>query len=65
MNPERWQQTERLYNSVLELETARREAFLQEACAGDEPLRKEITRLPAQQPEAENLLETPAFEVVA
>ena len=65
MNPERWQQIKRLYNSALELEPARREAFLQEACAGDDSLRKEIERLLAQKTEAEDLLGKPALEVAA
>jgi serine/threonine protein kinase len=65
MNPERWQQIKRLYNSALELEPARREAFLQEVCAGDDSLRQEIERLLAQQAEAEDLLGKPALEVAA
>ncbi len=65
MDGERWQQIKRLYNSALELEPDRREAFLQEACAGDESLRKEIKHLLAQQAEAEDLLGKPALEVAA
>ena len=65
MNPEHWQEIKRLYNSALELETDQREAFLEEACAGDASLRKEIERLLAQQAEAEDLLGTPALEVAA
>src|SRR5512135_501294 len=65
MNPERWRQIKRLYNSALELEPDRREAFLREACAGDDSLRTEIERLLAQKTEAEGLLEKPALEVAA
>ncbi|PWB80634.1 MAG: hypothetical protein C3F08_03930, partial [Candidatus Methylomirabilota bacterium] len=65
MNPERWQQIKRLYNSALELEPARREAFLHEVCAGDDSLRQEIERLLEQQAEAEDLLGKPALEVAA
>jgi serine/threonine protein kinase/dipeptidyl aminopeptidase/acylaminoacyl peptidase len=65
MNPERWQQIKRLYNSALELEPDRRQAFLQQACSGDESLRKETERLLAQEAEAEDLLGTPAFEFAA
>ena len=65
MNPERWQEIKRLYNSALELESHQRGAFLEKACAGDESLRKEIERLLAQQAEAEDLLGTPALEVAA
>ncbi len=45
MNPERWQQIERIYNRALELDTSQRAAFIQEACAGDASLRKEVERL--------------------
>ena len=65
MNPERWQQIKQLHNSALELEPARREAFLRETCAGDESLRKEIERLLARQAEAEDLLGAPALELAA
>ena len=65
MNSERWQQVKQLYNSALELESDQREAFLEEACAGDESLRKEIERLLSQQAEAEDLLGAPALEVAA
>src|SRR5512135_1505256 len=65
MNPERWRQIKRLYNSALELEPDRREAFLREACAGDNSLRTEIERLLAQKTEAEDLLGKPALEVAA
>ena len=65
MNPERWQQIKRHYNSALEIEPGRREAFLDEACAGDESLRKEIERLLARQAEAEDVLGAPALEFAA
>jgi Tol biopolymer transport system component len=65
MTHERWQLVKRLYNSALEIESDRREAFLEEACAGDELLRKEINRLLSQQAEGEDLMGTPALEVAA
>ena len=65
MNPERWQQIKQLYNSALELDPSQRNAFLREACAGDDTLRKEIERLLAQQVEAEHVLGTPALEFAA
>ena len=42
MEPERWQRIERLYHAALEVEESRRPAFLQNACGGDEALRREI-----------------------
>jgi eukaryotic-like serine/threonine-protein kinase len=65
MNPERWQLVKQLYNTALELDPGRREAFLEEACAGDESLLKEINRLLLRQAEGENLLGTPAHQVIA
>jgi eukaryotic-like serine/threonine-protein kinase len=65
MKPERWEAVERLYNAALELEPGRREAFLDESCAGDETLRKEVVSLLACQPEAEGLLQSPALEAAA
>ncbi len=65
MKPERWQLVKQLYNSALELEPDRREVFLEEACGGDVSLRKQINRLLSRQGEGENLLATPAHEVVA
>src|SRR5437867_255559 len=45
MTPERWRQIEQLYHAALGVESARRAAFLEEACAGDEALRREVGSL--------------------
>lgn len=45
MKPERFQEIERLYLLAMQLKTGKREAFLKEACAGDELLRKEVENL--------------------
>jgi len=42
---ERWKQVEELFNAALELESVARAAFLAEACAGDEELRREVESL--------------------
>jgi len=65
MTPERWQQVENLYHLVLKQEPSSRAAFLKEACAGDEALRREVESLLAQQKHAESFIETPAVEVAA
>jgi hypothetical protein len=46
MNPERWRQIEALYHAALERAPGDRAAFLDEACAGDGDLRREITSPP-------------------
>jgi hypothetical protein len=46
MERDRWEQIERLYHSALERDPGAREAYLEEACAGDEDLRREVAGLP-------------------
>jgi eukaryotic-like serine/threonine-protein kinase len=65
MTPEQWQQVERLYQAALEREPSQRAAFLQEACAGDEELRREVESLLAYQPQAESFIEAPVLESAA
>src|SRR5215510_13877207 len=45
MERDRWEQIERLYHATLEREPDARKAFLDEACAGDEDLRREVAGL--------------------
>ena len=49
MKRERWRQVEQIYHSALEREEDRRGAFLREASAGDEVLRREVESLLAHQ----------------
>jgi serine/threonine protein kinase len=65
MNAERWQQVKQIYNAALDLDAGQRKAFLDDACADDEPLRTEVERLLASRSEAGDLLERPAIEVAA
>ncbi|HEV8612423.1 MAG TPA: protein kinase, partial [Gemmatimonadales bacterium] len=65
MKPERWQRIDELYHAALELEAARRAVFLEEACAGDEKLRREVESLLASHAQAESFMAAPALEVAA
>src|SRR5207237_8420857 len=65
MTPDRWQRIEELYHSAREREPSQRIAFLNQACAGDEALRREIESLLAEDKEAKGFLESPALEIVA
>src|SRR5437016_12614920 len=65
MKPERWQQLDKLFHSALEREPAQRGAFLAEACAGDEWLRRQVEALLAAHEEAGSFIERPAMEVEA
>jgi eukaryotic-like serine/threonine-protein kinase len=62
---DRWQQIEGLYHSALEVEASQRAAFLERACGGDEPLRREVSSLLAQSAEGDSFLEAPAMEMAA
>ena len=65
MKSERWQQIERICHEALERDESQRAAFLEEACQGDETLRREVEQLLAQETKAEDYLEAPAVEVEA
>ena len=45
MNPERWNRIDQLLDAALELSPDKRAAFLDQACAGDEEMRKELEDL--------------------
>ncbi len=62
---ERWHQVERLYHAALERDAEKRAAFLTEACAGDESLRREVDSLLAYEEQAENFIEAPALHIAA
>jgi predicted Ser/Thr protein kinase len=62
---ERWDQIKRICSEALERDAAGREEFLEEACAGDLPLRKEVESLLAQQSAADDFIESPAIEAAA
>src|SRR5215472_5583226 len=63
MKPQRWQQINDLFQSAVERAPEERTAFLEQACHGDEGLRREVESLIALDERAENFIETPAFEV--
>jgi len=60
MNPDRWRQVEAVCHAALERAPAERGRFLDEACAGDVALRREVESLMAQAADARAFLETPA-----
>ena len=65
MDPERWRRVEFLYHSALELDPARRNAFLEEACAGDMDLFEEVASLLSLPKSDITYLEAPALQAVA
>jgi uncharacterized RDD family membrane protein YckC len=60
MPPDRWQQISHVYHAALMREESERTAFVREACADDEALRREVESLLAQVPRAAGFLSTPA-----
>jgi serine/threonine protein kinase/tetratricopeptide (TPR) repeat protein len=61
MDAERWQKIERVFHAALQAEPSRRAAILEDSCAGDESLRREVESLLAHHKKAETFIETPAF----
>ena len=64
MSPERWQQIEKLLQAALERKPAERAAFLQQACAGDEVIRKEVESLLASNEHADSFSSPPPFKML-
>jgi serine/threonine protein kinase/Tol biopolymer transport system component len=65
MERDRWEQIERLYYAALEREPGARDAFLDEACAGDEELRREVAGLLACDVSNDSFIQSPAIEIAA
>ena len=63
MTPERWQQVKGVLQQVLDIPPAKRPAFLDQACEGDETLRQELESLMAAE-SPEGFLETPPWSHV-
>jgi eukaryotic-like serine/threonine-protein kinase len=64
MKTDRWQKISALYHAVLARPGDERHAYLQEACAGDEPLQREVEALLAHDA-GEALVDTPALAAAA
>jgi len=63
VEPERWRQIERLFESALEYHETDHAAFLERACGGDDELRREVASLLAQRSAAAKFIEVPAMRV--
>src|SRR5262245_2576972 len=65
MTPERWQKVDKLLEQALEKDPDRRGTFLDEACANDEELRREVESLLASKNQGQQVLERPGLQVIA
>ncbi len=63
MERDRWEQIERLYYAALEREPGARDVFLDEACAGDAELRREVAGLLACDVSNDSFIQSPAIEM--
>src|SRR5438874_3241417 len=63
MNAERWKKVNDLFQSTVERAPKERAAFLDEACHDDEGMRREVESLLTSYEQAENFIESPAYEV--
>ena len=64
MNDARWAHADRLFGAALDCSPQGRTAFLREACAGDEELRRAVESLLNNERDAGGFLETPAIELM-
>ena len=65
LDTDRWQQIQSIYYAALEREPGERSAFLDEACLGDEQLRREVNSLLSSHDQAGSFLVSPALEIAA
>jgi len=65
MDPRRWKQVDDLFQSALDRPPNERDAFLRNACAGDDTLERQIRSLLARDESAQGFLASPAIEAAA
>ncbi len=60
MSPERWKKIESVFEAALEVPADHRQAFIQEACGGDEAMSREVEALLTHDQAAADFIEAPA-----
>ncbi len=61
MKPERWSKIESIFHKAVQAEESRRGSVIEESCAGDEALRREVESLLAHHRDSASFIEQPAF----
>jgi eukaryotic-like serine/threonine-protein kinase len=61
MKPERWSKIESIFHKALAADESRRGSVIEESCAGDEELRREVESLLAHHSDSASFIEQPAF----
>jgi hypothetical protein len=62
---DRWQTIKELFHASLEREPDQRPSFLDDACRGDDSLRREVELLVAANEKDGSFIDSPAYEVAA
>ena len=65
MNPERWQQVQKIFQAAIETHPDKRAAYLTSSCAGDEELRQEVESLLSSDAQGLSFIDGPALQVAA
>ena len=65
MDPEHWNQIDKLLQSALDVAPAERDVYLRSACGGDEQLEQEVRSLLAAHDRADSFLRGPAIDLAA
>jgi serine/threonine protein kinase len=65
MQPERWQDVERIYLAALECEASERDSFVEQNCGADAGLRAEVESLLKYAERPAKFFDSPALEIVA
>src|SRR2546422_7729991 len=65
LTQEQWHQVKGIFQAAVELDPSEQDAFLEQACSGNEALRLRVKALLSSDEQEWELLETPAFEAVA
>src|SRR6202167_160420 len=61
MKPERWSKIESIFHKALEADESRRSSVIEQSCAGDAELRREVESLLAHHSDPASFIEQPAF----
>jgi eukaryotic-like serine/threonine-protein kinase len=64
LEADRWRQVERIFHDALDLQRSEQTAFIENACAGDALLKKEVEAMIRFHEKADSFLESPPDEVV-
>jgi eukaryotic-like serine/threonine-protein kinase len=65
MDNDRWNHVDQLLRSALDIPAVERDAYLRNACGGDQRLQEEVRSLLAAHDRADSFLEAPAIDLVA